>query len=332
MIHVVGCGPLNTVQDLGRAGYRNIGVTATGAMDPIALKVGNLLVGNEEDAAGIEIQTFPFRIEFDETQVFSLTGADCSARLDGQDLPPWWCIRAEKGQVLELSTPRKNARAYLCFKGGIDVPLVMGSRSTSLRGSFGGHDGRPLATGDILSVLPSEPTSLPATGLGIMPLAEALPDIFPVSSNGDLIVRAIPAAEHDLFGGDADRFWSEPWKITSQSDRTGYRLAGTPLQLSTPVELRSYGVIPGVVQVPPGGEPIIQMSDANTAGGYPKMAGVIDGDLWRLGQARIGSRISFVRANLRDAIEVEKAIEAYFTDIRQTLPLVSSALGVMAKR
>ena len=87
MIHVVGCGPLNTVQDLGRAGYRNIGVTATGAMDPIALKVGNLLVGNEEDAAGIEIQTFPFRIEFDETQVFSLTGADCSARLDGQDLP-----------------------------------------------------------------------------------------------------------------------------------------------------------------------------------------------------------------------------------------------------
>jgi 5-oxoprolinase (ATP-hydrolysing) subunit C len=226
----------------------------------------------------------------------------------------------------------KNARAYLCLQGGVDVPVVMGSRSTSLRGSFGGHEGRHLTTGDKLSVLPSEPPPLPASGLGVMPLAEAMPDMFPVSDNGELLLRAIPAAEHDLFGEGAERFWSEAWKITSQSDRTGYRLAGTPLMLSAPVELRSYGVIPGVVQVPPGGEPIIQMSDANTAGGYPKMAGIIDSDLWRLGQARIGSRIRFVQATVREALEVEKAIDAYFADIRRTLPLVTAALGTLTKR
>ena len=156
--------------------------------------------------------------------------------------------------------------------------------------------------------------------------------MFPVSDTGELLLRAIPAAEHDLFGNSAERFWSEAWKITSQSDRTGYRLAGTPLTLSAPVELRSYGVIPGVVQVPPSGEPIIQMSDANTAGGYPKMAGIIDSDLWRLGQARIGSRIRFVQATVQEALEVEQAIDAYFADIRKTLPLVTAALGTLTKR
>ncbi|PZR49959.1 MAG: allophanate hydrolase, partial [Stutzerimonas stutzeri] len=169
MIHILACGPLNTVQDLGRAGYRNIGITATGAMDPIALRVGNLLVGNGEDAAAIEIQTFPFRIEFEEALTFAVTGADCAARLNGADLPPYWCVRAEKGQTLELSTPMKNARAYLCLQGGVDVPVVMGSRSTSLRGSFGGHEGRHLTAGDRLSVLPSAPPALPASGLGVMP-------------------------------------------------------------------------------------------------------------------------------------------------------------------
>lgn len=332
MIHILGCGPLNTVQDLGRAGYRNIGVTATGAMDPVALRVGNILVGNSENTAGIEIQTFPFRIEFEEAMSFSLTGADCAAKLDGQDLPPWWAMRAEKGQVLELSTPLKNARAYLCLEGGVDVPLVMGSRSTSLRGSFGGHEGRPLMAGDRLPVSEGQALPMPPNGLGVVPAREAMADFFPNADDGALVLRAIPAAEHDLFSKDADRFWSANWKISSQSDRTGYRLSGAPLQLPAPVELRSYGIIPGVVQVPPSGELIIQMSDANTAGGYPKIAGIIDCDLWRLGEARIGSTITFVQTTLDEARRIESAIENYIADIRKTLPLVSSALSSMGKR
>ncbi|MFB9949040.1 biotin-dependent carboxyltransferase family protein [Rhizobium puerariae] len=332
MIHILATGPLNTVQDLGRLGYRNIGVTVSGAMDPLALRVGNILVGNAEDAAGIEIQTFPFRIEFEEARVFALTGADCVARLGGRELPPWWSMRAEKGQVLELATPMKHARAYLCFRGGVDVPPVMGSRSTSLRGAFGGYGGRALATGDTLALAQVEHAAFPANGLGVLPPAEAMTDAFPTFPDGELLLRAIPAGEHDLFGSDAERFWSQPWKITSQSDRTGYRLAGTPIQLSAPVELRSYGIIPGIVQVPPGGEPIIQMSEANTAGGYPKIAGIVDGDLWRLGQARIGSRIRFVQAGVREALEIERSIEAYLADIRKTFPLVLSALDAMTRR
>lgn len=332
MIHILGCGPLNTVQDLGRAGYRNIGVTATGAMDPIALRVGNILVGNPENTAGIEIQTFPFRIQFEEAVIFSLTGADCSAKLDGHDMPPWWAMHVQKDQVLELSTPMKQARAYLCFEGGVDVPIVMGSRSTSLRGSFGGHEGRPLISGDRLALCKGDALPIPASGLGVVAAMESMAEFFPVSDSGELLLRAIPAAEHDLFGNDAHRFWSESWKISSQSDRTGYRLSGTPLQLPAPVELRSYGIIPGVVQVPPGGEPIIQMSDANTAGGYPKIAGIIDSDLWRLGEARIGSRIRFVETTLGEARQIEIAIQSYIDDIRTTLPLVSSALSAMEKR
>jgi len=332
MIHILATGPLNTVQDLGRIGFRNIGVTMSGAMDPLALKAGNLLVGNAEDAAGIEIQTFPFRIRFGQPTAFAITGADCMARLDGRDLSPWWGIHAGRGQMLELSAPTRDARSYLSICGGIDVPVVMGSRSTSLRGSFGGFEGRALVVGDTLAAGSENGLELPENGLGIMPPGEAMREMFPVSENGELLLRAIPAAEHDLFGDDAERFWAQPWKITSQSDRTGYRLAGNPIQPTAPVEMRSHGVIPGVVQVPPFGEPIIQMSEANTAGGYPKIAGILDVDLWRLGQARIGSRVRFVRSDVCEAIAIEKAVEVYLAEIRTTLPLVASALKTIARR
>lgn len=130
MIEIVATGPLNTVQDLGRPGYRNIGVTACGAMDTLALRIGNVLVGNPPEGAGIEVQTFPFRVRFSGRTVFALTGADCRATLDGVPLPPWWTTEAQPGQMLELSPPVKDARAYLCLAGGVDVAPVMGSRST----------------------------------------------------------------------------------------------------------------------------------------------------------------------------------------------------------
>ncbi|AYD03757.1 biotin-dependent carboxyltransferase family protein [Neorhizobium sp. NCHU2750] len=329
MIHILATGPLNTVQDLGRIGFRNIGVTMSGAMDPLSVRLGNILLGNAENAAAIEVQTFPFKLVFQRKQAFAVTGADCKATLDGRPMPPWWAMEANEGQVLELSTPIDRARAYVCLAGGIDVPMVMGSRSTSLRGAFGGVDGRPLTVGDQLTCAAGE-TFLPTGGLGILPPTEAMRDLFPTADDGSLIVRAIPAAEHDLYGEDADRFWTQAWKISSQSDRTGYRLSGQPIQPVKPIEMRSHGVIPGVVQVPPGGEPIIQMSEANTAGGYPKIAGILDVDLWRVGQARIGSRLRFEKATVQTAIEIEKALAAYLIECRQTLPLVKSAMKGLA--
>lgn len=327
MIEIVETGPLNTVQDFGRPGFRNIGVTASGAMDPLALTVGNLLTGNAPEAAGLEIQTFPFRIRFAEDRVFALTGADAGARLDGVALPGWWAAQAKAGQVLELLQPPEGARAYLCFAGGVDVAEVMGSRSTSLRGGFGGLEGRFLKAGDRLSLGPAEALALPKGGIGVTPPAEALKAAFPVAEDGALVIRALAAGEHDLFGADAERFWNQKWKISARSDRTGYRLSGEPIRPVAPVEMRSHGVVPGVIQVPPAGEPIVQMSDANTAGGYPKIAGVMEADLWRLGQARLGSSLRFARATHADARAAERALKAYTDDIRRTLALVTQALG-----
>lgn len=315
MIEIIASGPLNTVQDLGRRGYRNIGVATAGAMDSVALRVGNLMLGNAADCAAIEVQTFPFKVRFTRTLAIALTGADCRARLDGRPLMPWWAITVQAGQELELNFPKGAARGYLCVNGGIDVPMLMGSRSTSLRGSFGGLEGRTLAVGDRLAVLQAPLPALPKAGIGVTPPGAALAEHFPVAADGTLLLRAIPAGEYELFKADAERFWAQSWKISAQSNRTGYRLSGLAIQPETVVEMRSYGLVPGIVQVPPAGEPIIQMSDANTAGGYPKIAGVIEVDLWRLGQAAIGSKIRLVKADTSDAIAAEVALDGYFADI-----------------
>ncbi|HHT5685854.1 TPA: biotin-dependent carboxyltransferase family protein, partial [Raoultella planticola] len=134
MIEIEQSASLNTIQDLGRPAWRHLGVSVSGAMDPLALRAGNTLLGNEENAAAIEVQMFPFRVRFLADTWIALTGADCRARLDGAALPAWWGCAVRKGQQLELRFPRRGARGYLCVAGGIDVPQVLGSRSTALRG------------------------------------------------------------------------------------------------------------------------------------------------------------------------------------------------------
>ncbi|TBY46287.1 biotin-dependent carboxyltransferase family protein [Rhizobium leguminosarum] len=331
MIEILESGPFNTVQDLGRPGYRDIGVSASGAMDPLAVRIGNSLVGNDENAAVIEVQTFPFSLRFERRAVFAVTGADGHPHLDGSELIPWCAYMAEPGQVLELKQPPRLARAYISFGGGLDIPVVMGSRSTSLRGGFGGNAGRPLVKDDRIAVgEDAEIAMLPVTGLAVVEPGVALRDVFPAPVDGALPIRALPAGEHGLFARDGEAFWSQTWRISSRSDRTGYRLSGEPITPTASIEMRSHGVVPGVIQVPPGGEPIVQMSDANTAGGYPKIAGVIECDLWRLGQARIGARLKFVRSTHAEARAVEQAVARYVEDVRLTSGMVKRALKAMA--
>jgi len=330
MIEIIETGPFNTVQDLGRPGYRDIGVSAGGAMDPLSLKIGNILTGNAADAAVIEVQTFPFKLRFTKTATFAVTGTDGRPLLEGKELLSWCAHIGKEGQILELRQPPKLARAYVAVTGGVDVPVLMGSRSTALRGSFGGHDGRPLAKGDRLEIGASaDLLPLPSNGLGVVEPSVALSDIFPPVVDGVLPIRAIPAGEQKLFANDGEEFWSQIWRISSRSDRTGYRLSGDPIKPTETIEMRSHGVMPGVVQVPPGGEPIIQMSDANTAGGYPKIAGVIEADLWRLGQARAGGKIKFVKSNHEEARVAERAVAKYVDDVRQTSQMVKRALNAM---
>jgi biotin-dependent carboxylase-like uncharacterized protein len=321
VIEILTSHALNTIQDLGRIGARRFGVSTSGAMDPVAVAAGNALLGNEAGAASIEVQTFPFRLRFGAESAFALTGVDCNAVLAGRAVPPWWCMRAKAGDVLTLAAPRRGARAYLTFEGGIDLPRVLGSRSTHIRAGFGGLDGRPLQQGDVVPISQTQHEAVGRFDFGAVPpdVAIAGPN---ASEDGVLRVRVMRAGEYDLFSDDMQEvFWSTNWKISLNSDRGGYRLTGAELTLPAPVEMRSHGVIAGVVQVPPSGEPIIQMSDANTAGGYPKMAAVIQADLWRLGQARPGSRIAFSEVDYQEAVAAMTPVNDYIAGLRATADL-----------
>lgn len=321
MIEIESASALATVQDLGRLGALQWGVGTSGAMDPLALAAGNLLLGNDEGAAALEIPVFPFQVRFTEDGPFALTGADCAARLDDEPLLPWWVVQARAGQVLRLGLPRSGAwhasRAYLSLPGGVDVPAVLGSRSTQLRGNFGGHEGRPLRQGDRLRAGAPEPRAA-TSGFGLLPPALALP----LEAGGLPAMRVLPAAEYAHYT-EASRaaFWNSEWKITAQSDRYGYRLAGPVLEAQTVVEMRSHGIVPGVIQVPPGGQPIVQMRDAQPSGGYPKLGTVIEADLWRLGQAAIGSRVRFIETHWEEATAALEQTQAWLAEAKRLVGL-----------
>ncbi|MBB4371920.1 biotin-dependent carboxylase-like uncharacterized protein [Bradyrhizobium sp. cir1] len=319
MIEILTSAAFNTIQDLGRHGARRFGVSTSGAMDPVALAAGNALLGNDDDAAGIEIQTFPFRLRFQADAAFALTGADHATTLAGSPVRPWWCKRAGAGDILGIEAPRRGARVYATFAGGIDVPRVLGSRSTHLRAGFGGLEGRPLQAGDVILVGRREVAG--RFDFGVAPPDVAIVDAAPADDRV-LRIRVMRSGEYDLFSEAMQAtFWSTRWKISAHSDRSGYRLTGGKLTLDTPVELRSHGVVAGVVQVPPAGEPIIQMSDANTAGGYPKMAAVIQADLWRLGQATPGSFIAFSEVSYQDAVAAMAPVNDYLAGLRAVAEL-----------
>jgi biotin-dependent carboxylase-like uncharacterized protein len=321
VIEILTSHAFNTIQDLGRSGARRFGVSTSGAMDPVALEAGNALLGNDSDAASIEVQTFPFRLRFHADIAFALTGADHDATLAGATVPPWWRMRAKAGDILTICSPRRGARVYVTFEGGIDVPRVLGSRSTHLRAGFGGVEGRALRAGDIVPIGQSRGDTAGRVDFGAEPADVAIAGTDPLEDRV-LRMRVMRAGEHDLFSDEMQAmFWSTTWKISAQSDRGGYRLTGGKLTLAAPVEMRSHGVVAGVVQVPPSGEPIIQMSDANTAGGYPKIAAVIQADLWRLGQAAPGSFIVFSEINYHDAVAAMAAVSGYLARLRATAEL-----------
>lgn len=324
MIEILASTPLVTIQDLGRDHHFRFGVSLCGALDRLALAVGNLLLGNPENAAGIEIPLLPFRVRFRSDTAFAVTGAPCEADLDGTRVLPWWAMPARAGQTLSLRAPAGGMRTYLLVAGGIDVPVVLGSRSTQLRGEFGGHFGRALQEGDVLETGKADDPaafriSLLDAGFGAEPPAQALPDVSPsVNAKEDVTtLRVLPAAETSYFAPDSlESFWQTEWKITPQSNRAGYRLDGPNLTMKQQVEMRSHGIVPGVIQVPSGGKPIVQLADSQTAGGYPKIGTVIEADLWRLGQARLGSRLKFIQSTYEEALEAHSQVRAYLEKVR----------------
>jgi len=303
MLKVLRAGMFTTVQDLGRSGYRQQGVSQSGALDTPALRIANLLVGNDESAAGLEITLGQFSAQFHREGWIALTGAGCHAQLDGKDIWTGWRYAVKPGQVLTLKMPVRGMRSYLAVSGGIDVPEVMGSRSTDLKAKFGGFHGRQLLDGDELPT--GEAYNPPKNPGGIKQL------LF-----GNRI-RALPGPEYQEFSEHSrDEFWRAAWQLSPQSNRMGYRLHGHVLKRETDRELLSHGLLPGVVQVPHGGQPIVLMADAQTTGGYPRIACVIEADLYNLAQIRLGEPIHFVKCTPEEARKAQHEQSRFIEQVK----------------
>ena len=290
-VQVLTPGLLTTVQDSGRHGLRHLGVGCAGALDAYSLQVANLLVGNDPDAAALEITLAGPRLRCERALRIAVCGADIDAHVDHLALPGWRPIDLPAGSELTIGHCRRGARGYLAIAGGIAVPRVLGSASTDLRGGFGGLDGRALHAGDRLvlgatNVIDTNQLHIARWWI------DPTPDL-----DFDL-----PALARVLPGSDAmsppDALFEQAWQISSRSDRQGLRLEGIPMMLAGTLHSKadkriSEPVTPGTVQLPPDGQPIVLLADAQTHGGYPRIGHVIAADLPRLAQLRPRETLRF---------------------------------------
>ena len=322
MIEILAPSGHATVQDLGRLGHRHVGIGSSGAMDGLALSIGNLMLGNAPGAAGIECPGVPVCMRFLKDTAFAITGADPGATLSGRPIPRDWRDFARTGDELCLGHARRGVYSYVTVAGGVDVPPVLGSRSTHVRGVFGGFHGRVLQPGDQLPIGRSDAGE---ASFGVVAPEEALQ--IDMGEDGSTIVRVLPAAEYEAFSpGSQHDLWSTSWKISAQSNRAGYRLNGPSLSLAQPIEMRSHGLVPGVIQGPAGGQPIIQLADAYTAGGYPKIGVVIEPDLWRIAQTPLGGSLRFRRCTHAEGLAAHDAMQSHLGHIQ--LWIRTCGLGV----
>jgi len=277
---VASPGLLTTVQDLGRFGWAHFGISASGAADPLAFRAANLLVGNAENAPALEMTLTGGEFVFEQSAVIALTGADFAS-----PIPLWTPVELASGETLRLGPSRNGARCYLAVRGGLDVPLVMGSASVHVMTGVGG---RPLRKGDWL-VIGDAAVRRPRR-----------PAVNPPALAGGATLRATPGLQAHLFNDDLYR---TEYTVREESDRMGIRLQGPALTAPTGGML-SEGVALGAVQAPPDGQPIILFVEHQTSGGYPKPANVISADFRRLGQLRPRDHVTFERITMEGAVEL----------------------------
>jgi biotin-dependent carboxylase-like uncharacterized protein len=293
-IRVLESGPLATIQDRGRLGYQDRGVPVSGAMDRLALRVANLLVGNAEGEACIEITLGGFRAEFLRRTQFSLTGADQTPLLNGQPIANWACHQAEAGDMLALDWARLGCRSYLAVGGGMDVPIVLGSRSTYVRGGFGGFDGRALRKGDILH-----------SGKWVGGALHAFPEELLPRYSREPLLRVVLGPQDDCITPEGIvAFLSQRFETTERMDRMGCSLRGPAIPHTRGPDIVSDGIVCGAVQIPGSRHPILLMADAPTIGGYVKLATVASFDLPLVAQLQPGCHVRFQALSLLEAREI----------------------------
>ena len=324
MIRVLKSGLLTSVQDLGRPGYQQYGVVVGGALDALAARVANLLVGNDDNAALIEMaQTGP-ELSFDRDMLVAWCGADFDARIGREVLPRDRAVRVAAGETVSFGLARSGLRAWLAVAGGIDVPLVMGSRSTYRRAGIGGFKGRPLAAGDDLrTFIPAEWADRILAGLRATQQRATAWTVRPETLGRPAaagVVRAVRGPECTWFTLEAQAaFFSAEWTATKEADRMGVRLEGPVLARRQAGEMISSAVNAGVVQVPAAGQPIVLLPSRQSIGGYPRLAAVAAVDLRRFTQLRPGDKVRFQEIPLKTAHELYLAREHDLTRARTGL-------------
>ena len=286
-IHVLAPGFLTTVQDLGRFGYAHFGISASGAADPVALRAGNLLVGNAENAPALEMTLTGGEFAFDGGAVISVTGSEFVS-----SVPMWQPVEIHNSEVVRFGPSRSGARCYLSVRGGLDVPLIMGSASVHVMTGLGG---RPLRRGDVLPIGDRAVRRPRKPALGV-----------PVHQ-GTVCLRSTAGPQARWFG---DELYAAGYRVKEESNRMGIRLEGPALP-APGGHMITEGVSLGAVQAPPDGQPIILFVEHQTTGGYPKPANVISADFWRLGQLRPRDEVRFERITMEGALALLREQEEW---------------------
>jgi biotin-dependent carboxylase-like uncharacterized protein len=323
-VEVLHPGLSTTVQDGGRHGLYSLGVPPSGAMDDFSARVANLLVGNDEGAAVLELTYMGPRLAFRDEAVVAVTGADMAPLLDGAERAPWEAFAVGEGATLTFGHLRAGARAYLAVAGGFDVPEVLGSRSTFARVALGGHEGRALAKGDVLPVAAAPARSAARVGVR---LPEAERPGFPA----ELEVRIVLGLySHRLTPESLAGFLETDWTVTPNADRVGYRYQGIALEFveraeapfgvgESPWNTCSLNYPCGVIQLPGGVEPIVLMKDGVTGGNYASAGTVISADLDRVAQSKTHERTRFRPVSLEDALGARRERARRLHRVRERL-------------
>ncbi|WP_283610421.1 5-oxoprolinase subunit C family protein [Faecalispora anaeroviscerum] len=291
-VKVISPGALTTVQDAGRFGFLQSGISVSGVMDSYSHRAANILVDNPQEEAVLEVTLMGPIFEFQCSTRIAVTGAVMQPKLNDQPVPMWQTISVKEGDRLSFSPIQSGCRAYIAFAGGMDVPVIMGSKSTNLKAQMGGFEGRMLKRDDMV------PLKAPS---GEAKLWAASEEWIPKFST-QITLRAVLGPQDDLFTEEGiASFFNTEYHVTPANDRMGYRLEGEEITHKAGADIVSDGIVMGAVQVPSSGQPIILMADRQTTGGYTKIATVATADLPLLAQAQAGTKIRFQQVSVEEA-------------------------------
>lgn len=313
-ITVLDGGLLTTIQDLGRHGYQQFGVSVSGAMDPRACTIANILVGNKRNEGVFECTMMGPKLQFDVATNIAITGGSLFPLINNVPVADYRCIAVSRGDILTFGGLQTGARSYVSVAGGLDLPLVMDSMSTDMRAKIGGYEGRKLESGDMILL------RKPSQGVMTMPSYWTISsEIVPMPC---YTLRVILGPQDDYFTQNGIMtFLSKPYTLTPQFDRMGCRLEGDVIEHVNDGNIISDGIAFGAIQVPSEGKPIIMLADRQTTGGYAKIGTVVTADFQILGQLKVGDKVRFVQVSVEEAQEAYLAQEKSYGMLEKALKL-----------